>query len=155
MALLTYRSPIDRRKVLRAVEAETNSVIVVANQTATAPELIDALKGLADTQPTRFTLVVPGTPHDDVRVPPEQRLQEALAELRGHGLQVEGHVGCHDPVVAVSDEWSRGVHQQVVVSTLPLNTSKWLPAGLPERVAQLTGAPVTHVVARPGVTLGG
>jgi hypothetical protein len=129
--------------------AETRSVIVVANQTATAPELIDALTALTGTGPTRFTLVVPGTPGDEERLPPEQRLQEALSELRSHGLQVDGHVGCHDPVIAVSDEWSRGGHHQVIVSTLPLSASKWLPAGLPERVAQATGAPVTHVVATP------
>ena len=128
---------------------ETKSVIVVANQTATAPELIETLSQLAGSEPTRFTLVVPGTPHDDATVPPEQRLQEALAELRSHGLEIDGHVGCHDPVVAVSDEWSRGVHNQVVVSTLPLSASRWLPAGLPDRVAQVTGAPVTHVVAEP------
>lgn len=131
--------------------AETRSVIVVANQTATAPELVDALKERAGTGPTRFTLIVPGTPHDDGRVPAEQRLGEALAELRGHGLDVDGHVGCHDPVVAVNDEWSHGAHDEVIVSTLPLNASKWLPAGLPERVAQVTGAPVTHVVARLAV----
>src|ERR1700729_614283 len=125
---------------------ETKSVIVVANQTATAPELIATLSQLAGSEPTRFTLVVPGTPHDDATVPPEQRLQEALAELRSHGLEIDGHVGCHDPVVAVSDEWSRGVHNQVVISTLPLSASRWLPAGLPDRVAQVTGAPVTHVV---------
>ena len=67
---------------------------------------------------------MPGTPRDDARVPPEQRLEEALVELRSHGLEVDGHVGCHDPVVAVSDEWSRGVHDQVIVSTLPLSASK-------------------------------
>jgi hypothetical protein len=128
---------------------ETKSVIVVANQTATAPELIETLSQLAGSEPTRFTLVVPGTPHDDATVPPEQRLQEALAELRSHGLEIDGHVGCHDPVIAVSDEWSRGLHNQVVVSTLPLSASRWLPAGLPDRVAQVTGAPVTHVVAEP------
>lgn len=133
--------------------ANTKSVIVVANQTATAPELIDTLKALSRTEPASFTLIVPGTPHDDARLPPEQRLAEALAELRGHGLEVDGHVGSHDPVAAVSDEWSRGVHDAVIVSTLPLSTSKWLPAGLPERVAQATGAPVTHVVADPEVPL--
>ncbi len=97
--------------------ARTRSVIVVANQTATAPELIEALSRLAGSEPTRFTLIVPGTPHDDASVPPEQRLQEALAELRSHGLEIDGHVGCYDPVIAAGDEWSRGVHNQVVVST--------------------------------------
>ena len=38
---------------------ETKSVIVVANQTATAPELIATLSQLAGSEPTRFTLVVP------------------------------------------------------------------------------------------------
>jgi hypothetical protein len=130
------------------------SVIVVASQTATAPELIDALEELAGSEPTGFILVVPGAPHGDEQLPPEQRLAEALDELRAHGLQVVGHVGSHDPVIAVSDEWRRGVHQAVIVSTLPLSSSKWLPAKLPDRVAQATGAPVTHVVAKADVRLG-
>jgi len=131
------------------------SVLVVANQTATAPELIEVLKELAGREATKFTLVVPGTPHGDEHLPPEQRLAEALEELRGHGLEVAGHVGSHDPVDAVCDEWRQGVHHEVIVSTLPLSSSKWLPGGLPDRVAQMTGAPVTHVVARPGARLGG
>ena len=35
----------------------------------------------------------------------------------------------------------------VIVSTLPGQSSRWIGGDLPGRVARLTGAPVTHVVA--------
>jgi len=35
----------------------------------------------------------------------------------------------------------------VIVSTLPGQSSRWIAGDLPNRVARLTGAPVTHVVA--------
>ncbi|HSC02219.1 MAG TPA: hypothetical protein VLC49_02840, partial [Solirubrobacteraceae bacterium] len=34
-------------------------------------------------------------------------------------------------------------------STLPMRFSKWLHAGLPERIGKLTDAPVTHIVSQP------
>jgi hypothetical protein len=125
------------------------NVIVVANKTATSDELLDALRSRAAAEPTRFTLVVPSTPHSDEDIPPEQRLDEAVQHMRAAGLEVSGLLGAADPVAAVDELWDPKRHAEVVVSTLPLSTSKWLPAGLPERIRQTTGAPVTHVVSQP------
>jgi hypothetical protein len=125
------------------------NVIVVANKTATSDELVDALRSRAAQEATRFTLVVPSTPHSDDHVPPEQRLEEAVQHIRAAGLEVTGLVGAPDPVAAVEQIWDPKRYDEVIVSTLPLNTSKWLPAGLPERIRQTTGAPVTHVVSQP------
>jgi hypothetical protein len=36
-----------------------------------------------------------------------------------------------------------------VVSTLPIGSSRWLRAGLPQRIFKLTDALVTHVVCSP------
>ncbi len=125
------------------------NVIVVANKTATSDELVDALRARAAQQATRFTLVVPSTPHSDDHVPSEQRLEEAVAHLQSAGLDVVGMLGAADPVAAVDELWDPKRYDEVVVSTLPLNTSKWLPAGLPERIRETTGAPVAHVVSQP------
>jgi GABA permease len=127
----------------------TTNVLVVANVTATSPELLGALVGKAESGPARFRLVIPSSPVAGGRHAAEKQLSDALERLRAAGLDVEGTVGSIDPVVAVSDEWDPRTYDEVVVSTLPMGVSKWLHAGLPERVQRLTGARVTHVVAQP------
>jgi hypothetical protein len=125
------------------------NVIVVANKTATSDELVEAMRTRAAQAPMRFTLVVPSTPHSDDHVPCEQRLAEAVDHMKAAGLNVTGVLGAPDPCVAVQELWNPREYDEIIVSTLPLSTSKWLPAGLPERIRRLTDAPVTHVVSQP------
>jgi hypothetical protein len=54
-----------------------------------------------------------------------------------------------DPLVAVQEEWDPIRFDEVIVSTLPMNTSRWLRVDLPRRVANVTGVSVKHVVASP------
>ena len=124
------------------------NVIVVASQTATSRELLEALRERAAQAPTRFTLIVPDAPHDDGQLPPAQRLAEAVEHLTEHGLEVRGVLGDPNPVTAVREVWDAAGYDEIVVSTFPLAQSRWLPAGLPQRVADATGGPVAHVVAR-------
>jgi len=42
------------------MESSRRRVLVVANRTATTPDLMDAVKRHADEQPTAFTLLIPG-----------------------------------------------------------------------------------------------
>jgi len=125
------------------------NVIVVANVTATSPELLETLELRAQQQPCAFTLIVPATAYGGGMRAAAATLKEALAKLRGAGLEVEGQVGARNPIVAVDEVWDPKRHDQIIVSTLPLSSSKWLRAGLPERIGRLTGAPVTHIVSQP------
>jgi hypothetical protein len=125
------------------------SFLVVANVTATSGELIDALRARAEGEPASFTVIIPATPFGGGRAAALQKLQEALEQLRAAGLEAEGHVGNADPILAVTDVWDPKRYDEIIVSTLPMRFSKWLHAGLPERIGKLTDAPVTHVVAHP------
>jgi hypothetical protein len=125
------------------------NVLVVANVTATSADLRERLVVLADERPSAFTLVVPATAFGDGLEAAAQRLAQALKEMRAAGLEVGGSVGHDDPVIAVTEAWDPHRYDEIVVSTLPMRFSKWLRAGLPERIGKLTGAPVTHVVSRP------
>jgi non-heme chloroperoxidase len=118
----------------------------VANVTATSGELVAALKERAGAGQATFTLIIPAT---GGQAAAHARLAEVLEHLRRHGLEVDGRVGDSDPVVAVVDAWDPKRHDEIIVSTLPANLSKWLHAGLPHRIETLTGAPVRHVVAAP------
>jgi hypothetical protein len=122
------------------------SFLVVANVTATSDELIEALKARA---PASFMLVIPATPFGGGRDAAEAKLKEALEQLRAAGLEAEGTVGDADACLAVTDVWDPTKYDEIIVSTLPMRFSKWLRAGLPERIGKLTDAPVTHVVSQP------
>ena len=125
------------------------SFLVVANVTATSEELIAVLRERAEGEPTSFTVIIPATPFGGGRAAALQKLEEALEQLRAAGLEAEGHVGNADPILAVTDVWDPKRYDEIIVSTLPMRFSKWLHAGLPERIGRLTDAPVTHVVAHP------
>ena len=122
------------------------SFLVVANVTATSDELIEALKARA---PASFTLVIPATPSGGGREAAAAKLEDALEQLRTAGLEAEGSVGNGDPILAVTDVWDPKKYDEIIVSTLPMRFSKWLHAGLPERIGKLTDAPVSHVVSQP------
>jgi GABA permease len=125
------------------------SFLVVANVTATSDELIGAMRMRAERESASFTMVIPATPFAGGRHAAEQKLAGALEQLRAAGLTVEGSVGNGDPILAVTDAWDPKKYDEIIVSTLPMRFSKWLHAGLPERIGKLTNAPVTHVVSQP------
>jgi hypothetical protein len=122
------------------------SFLVVANVTATSEDLIGALTERA---PASFTLVIPATPFGGGRQAALATLSDALEQLRAAGLEADGTVGNADPILAVTDVWDPKKYDEIIVSTLPLQLSKWLHAGLPDRISRLTDAPVTHVVSEP------
>jgi len=123
------------------------SVLVVANVTAASDELLSALSERAQRGPASFTFVVPATPLGGGRAAAKETLDSALARLRSAGLTADGQIGDSDPIVAVTEVWDPKCFDEIIVSTLPMRFSKWLHAGLPERIAKLTGAPVAHVVS--------
>jgi hypothetical protein len=122
------------------------SFLVVANVTATSDELMDALRARA---PADFMLIIPATPFGGGREAAVAKLGEALDQLRAAGLAADGSVGNADPILAVTDAWDPKRYDEIIVSTLPSQFSKWLHAGLPDRIGKLTDAPVTHIVSQP------
>ena len=121
--------------------------LVIANRTADSDQLREALEGRARTGPVAFTLVVPCGPRarDEARA----RLDSAVARMRAAGLEVDGRLARDsDPIVAAHEAWDPNAMDEIIVCTLPTGVSKWLQLDLPHRVAKLTDAPVTHVVAQ-------
>src|SRR5919202_3259940 len=123
-------------------------VIVVANVTAASSDLIEAIKERAEKGPIDVTLLMPGkgpglAGRDAVR----GRLDEALEAWREAGIDADGICGDSNPFDAVAEVWDPRYHDEVIVSTLPGQTSRWISNDLPARIRRLTGAPVTHVVA--------
>jgi len=123
-------------------------VLVVATVTAASDDLLAALgeRVRSASVPVDFLLVMPASgPEPAEAMAP--RLEAALERWRGEGLKAEGVVGDSDPVGAVAEVWRPGRFDEVIVSTLPGQTSRWLRSDVPYRIGALTDLPVTHVVA--------
>ncbi len=123
-------------------------VLVVATVTAASDDLLAALgeRVRRSSVPVDFTLVMPasGPEPAEAMVP---RLQSALERWSAAGLKAEGVIGDADPVQAVAEVCKPGRFDEVIVSTLPGQTSRWLRWDVPYRIGALTDLPVTHVVA--------
>jgi GABA permease len=125
------------------------NILVVANVTATSDELVQAMKARAVGEAVSFMLLIPATPFGGGRAAAQENLTQACERLRTEGLDVDGAVGDGDPLVAVTEAWDPKRYDEIILATLPMRFSKWLHAGLPERIERLTGAPVSHVIAQP------
>ena len=123
-------------------------VLVVANVTAASTDLIQAIKDRAEKGPIQVTLLMPGQgPGLAGREAVRGRLDEALAAYREAGIEADGECGDSNPFDAVAEFWDPRYHDEVIVSTLPGQSSRWIASDLPARIRKLTGAPVSHVVA--------
>lgn len=142
--------------------------LIVANQTLGGDELIELIDKRRKAEPSEFFIVVPATPvlemvpglaampvigsgtvmpstPEHARELAQGRLDEALAQLRAVGAQVDGLVGDPNPVRAVEKAIRGRQFDEIIVSTLPRRVSRWLHQDLPHRLEQKTGLPVTHV----------
>ena len=120
-------------------------VLVVANVTATSDDLVEAMRKRAERGPCRFTLLVPAGGSEAF-----ERLEAALRGMRKAKMDnVSGQVGDPDPVVAVMEAWDPMVFDEILVSTLPTDASRWLQCDLPHRLERLTAVTVRHVVSTP------
>ena len=132
--------------------------LVVAHQTADSPELVAELRRLHAADPTStFVLLVPATPVQHLGGWTEGESKAVAAEagsrarevLERHGIELsEFRVGDPDPVQAAADEWNeRPDYDEIILSTLPARTSRWLRGDARNKLALRLNIPVHHVVA--------
>jgi len=131
-------------------------VLVVANQTAATPALIEAVRERAQESPATFTLLVPNPAHGLHRVvDPEDQDRSEADDVLGRalpllqeaaGAPVEGMVGVAEPLAAIQDAVNLHGFDEIIISMLPKRVSKWLRLDLPHKAAGL-GLPVTAVTA--------
>ncbi len=131
------------------------NVLVLANETIGGARLLDAVRERAGRgDDVRFHVVVPQTRprhgnviYDDVvRDSAQVRVDLALEFMANEGIAGGGEVGDGDPLNAVKDAVAAHGIDEIIVSTLPQESSGWLRRDLPERLREETGLPVDHVV---------
>jgi len=141
---------------LDADRAEITHTLVVANQTAGGEPLLAELKRRAAESPHRFTVIVPqdgghGHHADEART----RLRALLTRLHEQDIPATGGIGDPDPFTAVMNALQFYRVDEIVISTLPKMTSRWLRSGLVDRVQRSTAAPVQHIESDVAVSAAG
>jgi hypothetical protein len=120
-------------------------LLVVANQTVDSDELYSALHERAGRGPLAVTLLVPQDKQEGLG----HRVNHALERLHAVGIEAEAMLGDVDPACAVIECWDPRRWDEVLVSTLPTGTSRWLKIDLPQRIRRAVDAPVSVVESTP------
>jgi hypothetical protein len=132
-----------------AIRWDVTHTLVVATRTVASGELIAALKQKAAERPHRYTIISP--PSGQItREEVCERLARTLAELYRSEIDATGQPMSPAPLAAVQNAIEHYRIDEVLISTLAGERSKWLEEGLIESVRGLTDKPVEHVETDEG-----
>lgn len=129
-----------------AVRWDVNHALVVATQTVASADLIAHLKQKAAERPHRYTFISPPSG----RLTREEvcdRLARTLAELYRSDIDATGQPMSPAPLAAVQNAIEHYRVDEILISTLAGEQSKWLQEGLIDQVRAMTDKPVEHIEA--------
>jgi len=132
------------------------TLLVVANETLTGDELIDAVRRHAEAGEVLVRVIAPiSAPREGYvvyentrRASAARRLDRTVTQLREAGLSVIGDVVDSDPLTAVRDAIAQEQPDELIISTHPDAKSGWRRRNLLEEVRKVAGdIPVEHVTS--------
>jgi GABA permease len=152
----------------RAAGQAPHRVLIVANETIGAEDLLSEVRRFAAGTDAEFFVAVPANPVDTGQAEQlgavyvweatqraaQQRLDATLALLRGEGLRADGALGDYRPLVAMDEAVQRFSPDGIVISTHPAGRSAWLRQDLVARATEKYDVPVEHIVARTAADVG-
>ncbi|MDX6662474.1 MAG: hypothetical protein QOG09_576 [Solirubrobacterales bacterium] len=127
-----------------AVRWDVTHTLVVATQTVNSADLLSHLRSEAAERPHRYTFICPRSgdvPREEVC----RRLAATLAELYRADIDATGLPLSPAPFVAVENAIEHYRIDEILISTLAGQRSKWLEDNLIERVGSITDKPVRHI----------
>jgi GABA permease len=131
-------------------------VLVVANETVEADELLTELRRIEDEKTSTFLVVAPAVPvehglgtwsQEGAITAANERLGATLDILRREGLDADGHVGDMLPIPAIEDALLRFDADLIVISTHPPERSRWIRKDIVGKTRRKFGRPVRHVIS--------
>jgi hypothetical protein len=134
-----------------AVAWDVTHTLVVATQTVNSPDLVERLKARAKQTPHRYTIICPKSgalSREEVCA----RLASTLAELYRSEIDATGQPMSPEPEAAVKNAIEHYRIDEVLISTLAGEKSKWLESGLVEKVEAFSPKPVVHVQSGTGTS---
>ena len=141
-------------------QAGGTRVLVLANQTVGAKELLDELRAIDAEGKAEYFVCVPANPVDtgqaehtgavwvweETTKAAQQRLDSTLEILRGDGLHAAGELGDHRPLHALAAAAKEFSPDRIVISTHPESHSAWLRQDVVDKARSIYDVPVRHVV---------
>ena len=127
-----------------AVRWDLTHTLVVATQTVNSKDLVDRLAERAKDRPHRYTFICPRSgaiSREEVC----SRLAATLAEMYRNEIDATGQPMSPEPFHAVKNAIEHYRIDDILISTLKGEQSKWLEEGLIEKVEALSDKPVEHI----------
>ncbi len=146
----------------RSTQGAAHRVLVLANWTVGAPELLDELRRIDAEGHANYFVCVAANPvllgqaevtgavwvQAATVAAARERLADTLATLRADGLRAEGALGDFLPMRALDHAVETYAPDRIVISTHPEEFSTWLHHDFVSRARRRYSAiPLTHVVA--------
>jgi hypothetical protein len=129
-----------------AVRWDVTHTLVVATKTVNSRELLDQLLKLGKDSPHRYTFISPKS--GEVRREDTcASLAATLAEMYRNDIDATGQPMSPDPFLAIQNAIEHYRLDEILISTLKGEQSKWMEEGLIDRVKEITALPVRHVEA--------
>lgn len=132
-----------------AVRWDLVHTLVVATKTVNSRELLDRLLERAREKPHRYTFISPKS-GDVSREQVCANLAATLAEMYRNDIDATGQPMSPDPFTAIKNAVEHYRLDEILISTLRGEQSKWLSDGLIEQVKEITDMPIEHVEASAG-----
>jgi hypothetical protein len=127
-----------------AVRWDLTHTLVVATQTVNSKDLVDRLLERAGERPHRYTFICPRSGAIS-REEVNSRLAATLAEMYRHQIDATGQPMSPEPYHAIENAIEHYRIDEILVSTLKGEQSKWLEQGLIEKVQHLSDLPLEHI----------
>jgi hypothetical protein len=127
-----------------AVRWDLTHTLVVATQTVNSKDLVDRLVERARERPHRYTFICPRS-GAITREEASTRLAATLAEMYRNEIDATGQPMSPEPYRAIENAIEHYRVDEILISTLRGEQSKWLEQGLIEKVQALTDKPLEHI----------
>jgi hypothetical protein len=127
-----------------AVRWDVTHTLVVATQTVNSKDLVNRLAERARERPHRYTFICPRSGAIS-REEIASRLAATLAEMYRNEIDATGQPMSPDPYHAIQNAIEHYRIDDILISTLKGEQSKWLEEGLVEKVQNHTDLPVEHI----------
>jgi hypothetical protein len=127
-----------------AVRWDLTHMLVVATQTVNSKDLVDRLLERARERPHRYTFICPRS-GAITREEVSSRLAATLAEMYRNEIDATGQPMSPDPYYAIENAIEHYRIDEILISTLRGEQSKWLQEGLIEKVQHLTDKALEHI----------
>ena len=126
-----------------SIRLDLTHTLVVANQTLSDPDLVKRLIESAEERPHRYTIIAPETEGVSTGAM-TGNLAALMAQLYEKEIDATGQPMSPDPFTSVENAIAHYRVDDILISTLPSEESRWLAEDLVGRVREITDKPVAH-----------